>query len=315
MNFISKTGLWTKRHSPELLIVGSIISMGASIALSCIATTKVKKVIDPAKNDLKEIREKLASDKDNKELKKQMTSVYGKTAFKLGMLYLPAALTTGLSITCMLGSHHIMKTRNLALASTISILETSYKTYRQRVQEKIGKEAEEKLFYNKEKKQVTIVDEDGKKKKETIEVDNPDPNATFEVLYGENQNNWSRDALDNFNFLMLTQDVFNNRLRQRGWVTLDEIYRYLGFTTGYLGKKRALAAKYLGWVYDPKRKDLDNFISFGLTYPGTKQALPEINKQITCNEPCFFLRFNPDGNILNDKSDKCFIDFAKDDAE
>lgn len=115
---------------------------------------------------------------------------------------------------------------------------------------------------------------------------------------------------------MHMQDVFNNRLKRRGWLTLDEVYRELGFRTEMLGPRKATAAKYLGWVYEPSNPNRDNFVSFGLTYAGTRQALPNVVKQISLNVPAFWLTFNPDGNILEDKDNpNYFVNFAKDDGE
>ena len=324
MNFISKAGLWTKRHSPELLIAGSIVSLVASIGLSCYATTKVKKITGPSKEQLDNIRLKIkqipdnSSEKENlsKNLKKELALTYIKTGVKVLWLYVPALLTASLSVTCMLGSHHIMKTRNVALASAYTILDNGFRAYRERVKNEIGEEVEDKIFRNVKKEKVKYIDEDGKEKTKVVEVEQHDHNEDFVVLYDCPCNNWSKDALDNFNFLMLAQDYFTNRLRRKGYVTLWEVYQYLGFSTKMLGARKATAARYLGWVYDEKDPNRNNYVSFGLTYPGTRQALPQTNAQISLNEPSFWLNFNVDGDILTETNNpNYFANYAKDDGE
>lgn len=182
MNIVSKVGLWAKRHSPELLIGGSIVSLVSSLILTGVATTKVKKVVEPTKYKLKDIRENLKSIPDNaenkeqlsKDLKKEMTLTYAKAAGKILLVYSPAILTAALSITCLLSSHHIMKTRNLALASAYTILDNGFRAYRERVKEKVGEDAEEKIFKNIKKEKVEYTDENGKKKQHLLIKNNTD---------------------------------------------------------------------------------------------------------------------------------------------
>jgi len=319
MNFISKAGLWARRHSPELLIAGSIVSMIGSLILTAVATTKVKSVVEPAKYKLYDIRQNLKMIPDNREdkeqltkdLKKEMTVTYLKTAGKVALLYAPAVLTTGLSITCLLGSHHIMKTRQLALASAYSILDNGFRAYRNRVKKEIGDEAEEKIFSNTTKEKVEYIDENGKKRTKTVEKKNynKDGDENFRVLYGCGNSQWTRDALLNFEFLMLIQDTLNRKLQRSGYLFLSEVYDALGYTTDMLGKRKARAAKCLGWLYDPTNPNLDNYIDFGITHKGTRVALPNIAEQIDLNEPDFWLELNPTGDIIT--GDVNFTDYAK----
>ena len=325
MNFISKMGLWTKRHSPDLLVAGSIISLVGSLVLTGVATSKFKKVVGPYKMELNGLRNELKqielTDDPNKNeltkpVKKELAKTYLKTGVKILWLYTPALLTATLSATCMLGSHHIMKTRNVALASAYTILDNSFRAYRDRVKRDYGEEVEDKLFRNVKKEKVKYIDKNGEERVKVVEVEQHNQDEDFVVLYDCPCNNWSKDAIDNFNWLMLAQDYFNNRLKRKGYVTLWEVYSYLGFTTKMLGPRKATAARYLGWVYDEHDPNRNNYVSFGLTYPGTRQALPKTNEQISLNEPSFWLSFNVDGDILTDKNNpNYFANFAKDDGD
>ena len=276
MNLFTKSGLWFKRHSPELLIAGSIASMVGSLAFAIIGTTKVKKVLEPTKTQLEKIRNDIKMIPDNRperekevnQLKSNMALTYVKAGAKVLWVYSPAILTAALSVTCLLGSHHIMKTRNIALASAYSILDTGFKSYRQRVKDKIGNELEEKIYANSKKEKVKYVDpETGETKTKTIEKENYDPSENYNVLYScTNRANWTKSARTNFEYLVMMQDQMNTRLRTFGYLTLADVYDALGFEIGYLGKKRAQAAKCLGWVYDPKDPNLDNFDLLQMIY-------------------------------------------------
>ena len=153
--FLSKVNFWGKKHSPELLIAGSIVSMAASVALAIYSTTKLDKTLEPFNKKIDQIKKDLKDDNkiqnneiDVKESKKELALTYGKAALKITALYLPSALFFTSSVACTLGSHKIMKSRNLALAAACTTLEQSYRAYRDRVKEKLGEEAEEKIFKN-----------------------------------------------------------------------------------------------------------------------------------------------------------------------
>ena len=176
--FLSKVTFWGKKHSPELLIAGSIFSMTASIALAIYSTTKLDKTLEPFNNKIDQIKKDIKDDNkiqnkeiDIKESKKELALTYGKAALKVTALYLPSALFFTSSIACILGSHKIMKSRNLALAAACTTLEQSYKAYRDRVKNKLGEEAEEKIYRDIYKEEKEIVDPvTGKTKKKKVDT-------------------------------------------------------------------------------------------------------------------------------------------------
>ena len=54
--------------------------------------------------------------------------------------YAPALIIGTLSIAAILGSHKILKGRNIALASAYKALDVAYEEYRSRVREEYGEE-------------------------------------------------------------------------------------------------------------------------------------------------------------------------------
>lgn len=317
---IYKLGFWAKKHSPELLIAGAIVTMAGSVVSAVVATTKLNKTLKPHNDKIDSIKLKMKDDNaiqngivDVKECKKELTLEYLKTGLHVAKLYLPAVLCFGTGVTCMFGSHKIMKGRNLALAAAYTTLENGYSAYRERVKAKLGEEAEEKLYRDIYKEKVEEVDpKTGKTKVVTKEVPHAGTDKVWDVMYDCANIGWERDALLNFRFLIGQQAWLNEKLRRQGYLFLSDVYDALGYDVGMLGAERARASHILGWIYDPMDKSVDNYVSFGLTQPGTDIALPKVAKQIEMNEPNFWLSLNVDGDILSGKNGrKMYTSFAK----
>ncbi len=319
--FISKVNFWGKKHSPELLIAGGVTSTVAAIALAIYSTTKLNHVLEPYNNKIDQIKKDLNNNNkiqnkeiDIKESKKELTLTYGKAALKIATLYLPSALFLTSSIACTLGSHKIMKSRNLALAAACTTLEQSYRAYRDRIKEKLGEEVEEKLYKNIYKEEKELIDpETGKTKTKKVDTPHLKEDHEWNVIFDCGNHCWERDALMNYDFLMMKQDYLNAKFKRKGYLFLHDVYDELGFTTSMLGEQKARASRILGWIYDPTNPKRNCYISFGLTQPGTRVPLPKVAEQIQRNEPSFWLNLNPDGDILTGEYGKeTYMRYAKD---
>lgn len=317
-----KLEFWGKKHSPELLVAGSIISAAASIGMAIYSTTKVKKTLQPYSNKIKSIREDLHDDNkiqnkivDVKISRRDLAVTYAKASGKLLMLYSPALLLFLISSSCVLGSHKIMKNRNIALAATCTALERSYNAYRDRVKKKVGEEIEEKLYKNISEDKVEITDPKTEKTKIKT-VDTPHLSCKdgkpWEVIFDCGNSHWETDAQLNFDWLMDAESYLTTKLQRQGYLFLSDVWEYLGYNTALLGADKMRAAHILGWIYDPSNPKRSNCVNFGLTEPGSRIQLPNIKKQIHCNEPSFFLNINVDGDILSGEYGKeVFSNYAR----
>lgn len=309
-NTFSKCKFWTKQHGPELLIGTGIALMAGSIISACVATTKLNKITKPAGEKI----EKLHQEDKTKETRKALVATYAKTTGKILWIYSPAILTFGLSVSCFLGSHNILKGRNIALAAAYTTLENGYKAYREKVKEKLGEEAENILYkeLNTSHKKVEKKDsDDGLKANDEIQnVKNMNP---YTALYTCGNRGWERDACLNYDYLMTQQAYLNHKLQAQGFLFLSDVYDALGFDANILGAEKIRASHILGWIYDPTDQSRDNYVSFGLTNKNNV-AKKNISEQLSNNEPNFWLEFNCDGDILNlakDPRKKTFSNFAK----
>ena len=83
-------------------------------------------------------------DEKKKELGVEKLDV--KTIIKTaGPVYIPTAVSMGLSAACTIGAIHVDERRNAALAAACTLAESSLKTYQDKVVETIGKEKEQEI--------------------------------------------------------------------------------------------------------------------------------------------------------------------------
>lgn len=320
----NKTKFWTKKHSPELLIVGGIVMAAGAVVSACFATKKAGEILPPATKKIANIHANLKDTYkienkqiDPKEEKKELAKVYAKTGGKLLLVYAPTVVMFAASVSCILGSHNIMKGRNLALAAAYTTLDNGYKAYRKRVKDKLGEAAEEAIFKDVKDEKKDVVDKNGELKTKTVKTPHMTNNADpYTAIYACGNRGWERNAALNYDYLMTQQAWLNHKLQAQGFLFLSDVYDALGFDVNMLGPDKIRASHILGWIYDPKDPTRDNYISFGIT-DKNNITKSRVAAQIKNNEPDFWLEFNCDGDILNlskDPNKKTFSKFAKEGA-
>lgn len=134
--------LWTKQHSPELLLAAGITTSASSVALAVLATKKLDKVMKPHRENIVTIHDAMDNSEEDPGLKRRLRKVYVKMAWDLTKLYAPSVISFGLSTASLVASHNIMRGRNIALAAAAATLKGGYDAYRAKVAEKLGDEAE-----------------------------------------------------------------------------------------------------------------------------------------------------------------------------
>lgn len=266
---LCKAGLKLKKHSPEILVVGGVVGLVASGVMACKATTKLSAILDDSKEQI-ELFDKVAANPEmvNEEYtvedaEKDKKIVKVQTAVKVAKLYAPSVAVGVVSIGAIFASNNIMRKRNVALGAAYATVDRAFKDYRNRVVDRFGEELDKELRYNLKTKEVkeTVEDENGKKKtvKRNIKyMDSPMP-SEFAVIYDDGCAGWTKDPEDNKFFLIQQQRYANERLKRRGYLSLNEVYELLGFPS-------TKAGQVVGWLYDCKDPNYkgDNFVDFGL---------------------------------------------------
>lgn len=294
---LNRTGLKIKKHSPEILLVTGTVGVVASTVMACKATLKVEEIIDGAKDKLDMIH-RVSSDPTKadkypeEDSKKDLTIVYTQTAVKLIKLYGPSVTIGVASLACMIGSNRILNKRNAALAAAYAAVDKSFKEYRGRVIERFGKQMDRELRYNIKAQEIeeTTVDANGKETvtKKTVDVMDPNSYSQYAIVFDDGNEGWDPDPERSKYFLIQQQNWANERLKSRGHLFLNEVY-------DMLGAKRTKAGAQVGWVYDEKNCEGDNFVDFGIFDTNSPKARDFVNGI----EKVIVLDFNVDGYILD----------------
>jgi len=263
-----RTGLTLKKHSPEILLVVGITGTVASAVLACRATLKCEAVLDNAKEKFEKIKEckQLNSGivEDDREVyseldyRKDITVAYVQTTVDFIKLYGPAVSLGVASIACIIGGHGIMKKRNVALMAAYKAVEEGFNAYRKRVIEEYGEE-KDYMYKNGLRAEEIIdleVDESGKAKKVKKQklVEDPNGLSVYAKFFDESCSQWSKTPEYNMLFLKAQQNYFNDMLKARGHVFLNEVYDAIGIP-------RTQAGAVVGWVFG----EGDNFVDFGFS--------------------------------------------------
>ena len=295
-----KVSFKLKKHSPEILIVTGVIGIVTSTVMACKATTKVNDIVDETKDMVDKIHDAVENKKhtsDGEEYtqevaNKDLTIVYAQTGLKFVKLYGPAVAIGIASIGCIVGSNHILRKRNIALAAALTAMETSFKEYRGRLIDRFGKDLDRELRFGIKAKEVEekVVDEKGKETTVTKTVEVVDPNAIhsiYSVVFCEGNSGWTRNAELNKVFLIQQQNYANDKLKLNGVLTLNEVY-------DMIGAPRTAYGQIAGWVYTDDSSIGDNFVDFGIFDVNNEKACDFVNGY----EKSIILDFNCIGNIL-----------------
>ena len=105
--------------------------------------------------------------------------------------------------------------------------------------------------------------------------------SPYGFKFDENSISWDRSREWNICFLELTQDYFNDLLKHRGHLFLNEVYDRLGIPRRAIGQL-------VGWVYDENNPNGDNFVDLDI-----------FNERNNNDENVFILDPNVDGYILD----------------
>ena len=292
-----KTKLGIKKHSPEILVAAGIGTGIIAAIVACKQTIKANDIVAEARKSLQNIEDvkELAANNEveyTEENEQEDRKTIGMQ-IAVGMVKtyaLPVGLGV-LSITCILAGHHILKKRNVALAAAYSALSTDFMNYRKRVVDKYGKDVDFMLKNGLEKQIVAnqVVDPETGEVKETKEevlTYEGDKLSQYARVFDEvGSTQWTPSADHNRAFLLMEQNYFNERIRTRGYIFLNEVYERLGF-------RPTKAGSVVGWVY--QNADYEG-IDFGIFTAHTQKAAEFLEG----TEPSIILDFNVQGDILS----------------
>lgn len=299
---INQAGLKIKKYSPEILMVAGIVGTVTAAVTACKATLKVKDVMsekEELQNDIHKYLENPDVDYTEEDSKEDLTKVYAQTGVKLIKLYAPSVVLGGVSIASIVMGQNILKKRNIALAAAYTAIDKGFKKYRANVVERFGERVDKELRYNIKAKEVEkkITDKNGKEKTvKEIQYDiegNPLENISeFARFFDEaTSTEHHKDAEYNLMFLRRQQDYANEVLKAKGHLFLNDVYEMLGIP-------KTKAGQVVGWIYDEKNPNGDNFVDFGIYRLSGNEVYDERKRAfVNGYERNILLDFNVDGPI------------------
>lgn len=296
-----KVGFKFKKHSPEILVVAGAVGAVASTVLACKATMKLQEILDKKKEKIAHI-EQLANPAEDateglsqEEAKKAVVAVHAQTGLELARLYGPSVALGAASLGCIFASHGILHKRNLAWAAAYASLDSNFKGYRKRLVERLGEELDRELDKGIKVEEIEeeVVDENGKKKvKKRVEVKDPEARSDYARCFDETCFAWTKSAEDNKHFLLIQQNVANERLQRQGFLFLNDVYEMLGF-------QKTGPGQIVGWLYRPEDPNHmgDNYVSFGIFDRIDSEAT---RRFVNGYERSIWIDPNIDGPIVNE---------------
>lgn len=291
----AKFGL--RKNAPEIMVVSGIVGGVASAVLACRATLKVNDILDETQEKVDKIHGaangtlaiKEGAEYHEEDMKKDLAILYAQTAFKFVKLYAPAVGLGVLSVASILGGHHILRGRNVALAAAYATIDQSFKEYRGRVVEKFGKDVDRQLRYDLKAEKITTTEVDpdtGKQKRVKKSVLVPQGDGVYSGyarMFDQGCEGWENDANLNLAFLKAQEEFANQKLRAQGYLFLSDVYKALGF-------RDDRASHCVGWTFDEDSPLGDNYVDFGF-----RENLSFMEGY----EKTVILDFNVDGPILD----------------
>lgn len=299
---INQAGFKIKKHSPEILMVAGIVGTVTAAVTACRATLKVRDIMsekEELQNDIHKCLENPDVDYTEEDGKKDLTTVYAQTGVKLIKLYAPSVILGGASIASIVMGQKILKKRNIALAAAYTAVDKGFKKYRANVVDRFGEKVDKELRYNIKAKEVEnkVTDKNGKEKTvKEIQYDiegNPLENISeFARFFDEaTSTEHHKDAEYNLMFLRRQQDYANEVLKAKGHLFLNDVYEMLGIP-------KTKAGQIVGWIYDEKNPNGDNFVDFGIYRLSGNEVYDERKRAfVNGYERNILLDFNVDGPI------------------
>lgn len=226
-NFFKSSRRFIGKHSPEILTGIGIAGMITSTVLAVKATPKALELIGDKKEELGYPR----------DCEEHLTVV--DTVKAAWTPYIPAALMSLASASCIIGASAVSAKRNAALATAYAISERTLVRYRDKVVETLGDKKE------KEIRDKVAQDEVSKKNI-----------SNSQVIVTSNGNTLFMDGVSGRTFRSSMDRVnkvvneLNRRMNYENYISLDDFYSELGLESTDISSQ-------IGWNLDDGLIQLD----------------------------------------------------------
>lgn len=253
----NRVGHVAVQHGPEICVGVGVVGGVATTVMACKATLKVNEVCLENKPMYEKIEACLAceditdeeySEEDARNDRIALASYTGKQVVKY---YGPVVLLGAASIASILCGVNILNKRNMALVAAYTTLDAGYKTYRMRVIDELGSEADYRFKTGTVQKKIEteIVDEEtGEVKVKKVKTDVLEPgvepldytiNFCKEAIHVTDRKDLTRSK----SFIISCEDALNLTLKAQKYLTLNQARVSLGVPEVWYGQ-------IVGWTMD-----------------------------------------------------------------
>ena len=291
-NTAKKLQLKAWKAAPTVAFVAGAVGSVASLYLMWRTARKHDEVLSDAEDIIDEVHEKkpeeiidengtrkYVDDEDTlpiNQYRVQLVKAYCRAGAKMVKLYAPVAVAEVASIGLMSLGYGKLNTRYVNTLAAVSLLERQYAKYRQNVINTLGDDADKEFRFGLKKKEIEVPDLDENGKQKLNKNGEPKTKKVVETVLEQDLDFYSQyarifdrenckmfdgdeneDATSYYNrdFLFKAENYFNMLLKYRGFVFLNEVYRYFGYAETRAGQK-------VGWRYDLENPTGDNKIQF-----------------------------------------------------
>lgn len=282
-----KAALQLQKSSPTVLFSTGVVGVVATTVLASRATLKLEAVLDESTSKLDAANALISADHPDysqADYRRDTIIIRTQTAISISKLYaVPLAVGT-VSIACLVGSHFILSSRNVALTAAYAAVDKAFREYRGRVLEEVGYEKERDLYHGVSEVERQSVTKKGKEVR-TVEKRSDGKSMYARWFSSQTSSNWNSEPEYNFMFLRCQQKEATRVLHSKGFITLNDVYDLLGL-------ERTQFGMVVGWV----RGNGDDYVDFGVF---DNHLSLEVVDFFSGNEEGIWLDFNVDGNIYD----------------
>ena len=303
VNSFNKIKMVGKEYAPEIWLAVGLTAGAATIVTACMSSLKLDEVLEEPKNKIEKAHQlhdgtiELPEEKkeigySDSDYRTDLTKLYLRTGVKVVKLYAPSIVLGTLSVFCIVSGHKELRKRIAGLTAANIAISTAFSEYRKRVIDEQGEEMDRHYRFGTKLEELMVfeMDKDGNEisNKEKVEVvDSINPVIDYARYFDKYT---SPEACGNMEYDMtfarIKENILDTQLRTNGCLYLSEVYDEFGFDLN-----DAPYSRQVGWLYDPERTDIDNYVNLRL-----KQITREVDGKMIKS---IVIDPNVDGDILS----------------
>src|SRR5690606_2934415 len=127
---IARQVLVTQKHSPQILFLGGMALMGATVVCVCKGTLQLAGVLEHIRLDREDVKAAAFADParfSDREFTKLNAYITLRGAVRVAKLYLPALSLGVAAVACLAGSNNILTRRNAGLSAALAATDKALK--------------------------------------------------------------------------------------------------------------------------------------------------------------------------------------------